>query len=449
MKKFLTLLLIVSLLITSTLIFVSCDNKNKTADEGDWWLDEFEGTIKTPEQFKEMIGGYACGVCHPNGNYQQIADANIQWVRFDISNLPYDKDGNPTPGYLAFKERAKGYADNGFKVLAITPYPEDYIDAGLDPRDEKNWPEIMKIARFYVEDLQGIVSCFQITNEMGIERFTYPLSLEEACDFIGIQLKAMYRYRKNTAIGFNCGGIEGYVTMLMCMTDYFQYCDYVGVDFYIGCFENIMHTVGAGTSFVTLAHEFTNLPVMINEFGYIGYGEPKTDAEKMQILASFGAQGNTLSEMESYVIANPKQIMSSQNFPASLKEELEEVSGVKAGLTQEELDAAYQVVGTKIMSSEYKAHIYCQLAEDYYVTGYPHTPQGQADYMKAAIDDALTLDYLCGSFVYCYADSDKCYVCGQSDCPVETGWGLVDGEGDPKPLYYAIQEKFGEIRGIN
>mgnify|MGYP003317637775 CR=1 FL=1 len=34
-------------------------------------------------------------------------------------------------------------------------------------------------------------------------------------------------------------------------------------------------------------------------------------------------------------------------------------------------------------------------------------------------------------FIYCYQDSDKCYVCGQADCPVETKWGLVDAQGNP------------------
>ena len=45
-------------------------------------------------------------------------------------------------------------------------------------------------------------------------------------------------------------------------------------------------------------------------------------------------------------------------------------------------------------------------------------------------------------FVYCWGDSDSCYVCGQADCPVETGWGLVDGKGNPKPSYYAVKEAY-------
>jgi len=446
MKKNLALILTLCIILSTTLIsFVACDNKNNVED--DWWNDEFEGTIKTPEEFKEMIGGFACGVCHPNENYEQILDANIGWVRFDISYLPFDKDGNLTPGYLAFKERAKSYADRGIKVMGITPYPEEYIDAGLDPRDEANWPEIMKIARFYVEDLQGIVSCFQITNEMGIPRFTEPLNDKQARDFIGIQLKAMYRYKKNTAVGFNCGGIEGYVSMLTGMKKYLQYADYVGMDFYLGCFDSTT-TFNMAKGFVTLARNMTGLPVMINEFGYMGYGEPKTDAEKIAILESFGAVGETLDELEEYVLDHPKEIMESDNFPQDLREELEELSGVKENMTKEESDAAYALVSSKILNTEYRQHIYKELSAGNVLEGYPHNPTYQAKYMEDTFEDILTLDYLCGTFVYCYSDSKTCYVCGQENCPVETGWGLVDGNGDPKPLYYSIQEIFGEIRGI-
>ena len=50
-----------------------------------------------------------------------------------------------------------------------------------------------------------------------------------------------------------------------------------------------------------------------------------------------------------------------------------------------------------------------------------------------------------GAIVYSYSDSDACYICGQSDCPVETGWGLVDLDGNPKPAYHAVKEGFAKI----
>ena len=48
-----------------------------------------------------------------------------------------------------------------------------------------------------------------------------------------------------------------------------------------------------------------------------------------------------------------------------------------------------------------------------------------------------------------FDDTSKCYVCGQTDCPVETKWGIVDCDLNPKPAYYAVKEAFAEIRNIN
>lgn len=51
-----------------------------------------------------------------------------------------------------------------------------------------------------------------------------------------------------------------------------------------------------------------------------------------------------------------------------------------------------------------------------------------------------------GLIVYCWSDSDRCYVCGQEDCPTETRWGLVTCDDKEKPSYYAVKEAFGNIK---
>ncbi|MCQ2409396.1 MAG: hypothetical protein MJ068_02485 [Clostridia bacterium] len=455
MKKIISLVIVLSLVLSCFIALTSCNKKDGLKpewwDNDSWINDEFNTIEYTPETLTDYIGGFACGVCHPNENYEQIADANIQWVRFDINNLPFTKDGQMNPGYLAFKERAKSYADRGFKVMAVTPYPEDYIEFGLDPRDESSKAEIMKIARFYAEDLQGIVSALQITNEMGLPRFTEPLNIDEAAEFIGIQAKAIYRYKKGIALCYNLGGVEGYVQLTTAMEPWEKYIDFVGVDFYLGCFDGAtgMLGVSGGAVFTGLAYDLTGKPIMVNEFGYIGYGEPKTDAEKLEILQYYGAQGDTLPEAITYTQNNIKDFIENENFPESFREDLELVCGLPKAKNEEEVEAAYRLIASKLFNDEYTSHLYCQLAEDYVVKGYPHSPEGQAEYMTDQIDVLASEDFICGTIVYCYSDSAKCYVCGQEKCPVETGWGLVDGKGNPKPLYYAIQKAFGDIRGIN
>ena len=99
-------------------------------------------------------------------------------------------------------------------------------------------------------------------------------------------------------------------------------------------------------------------------------------------------------------------------------------------------------LGNIIFDGEYSNHIYCELAEGMGLYGFEHTPEGQGDFFEYIIPKVRELDYVIGMCVYCWADSDSCYVCGQSDCPVETGWGLVDGKGNPKPAYYSVQKAF-------
>ena len=124
----------------------------------------------------EKTDGFVKGVCHATHEYEMLQEANIEWTRKDIP-FPYDEDGNIRERYISWKEEMQQYVDNGIKIFAVTPYPEDYIEYGLDPRDESSIEEIQKIARFYVEDLQGIASAFQVTNEMGVDRFTLPLTI--------------------------------------------------------------------------------------------------------------------------------------------------------------------------------------------------------------------------------------------------------------------------------
>ncbi len=376
------------------------------------------------DALKEKTGGFIKGVCHPNENYEQIAEANIEWVRFDISNMPYDENGEPTPGYLSFKERAKGYVDKGFKVMAITPYPDDYIEAGLDPRDEANKAKIQEIAKFYATDLQGIVSAFQITNEMGIEHFTLPLTYEEAAYFIGIQCEAMQDVKGDIIVGYNLAGTTLFEICRL-MKPYHEYCDYVALDLYLGCFENIFKEIWVYDALLRYIWSYTGKPVLLNEFGYMGYGDVKTEEQKNEILQSYGFANEEEARKDIMKLIN--------NLPEDFKEHM---------LSLEY--ANEQELADKLFDTELASHLYRELQGGYQLNDYRHTPEDQGKFFEDTFERLYNLDFLCGAIVYCYEDSDACYICGQSDCPVETGWGLVDLNGKPKPAYYAVQEAFAK-----
>ena len=374
--------------------------------------------------FLEKTGGFIRGVCHPNEDYEQIKEANIEWVRFDLTSLPYDENGNLTQGYLNFKARAKGYADQGMKVMCVTQYPQVYIEAGLDPRDEANKAKIQEYARFIAQDLQGIVGAFQITNEMGIEHFTLPLTLDEAAYYIGIQLEAMQEVKGDIVVGFNLAGFTLY-NFCEKMQPYLEYCDYVALDLYLGCFENMFKEIWIYDLILRYIWNYTGKPVMLNEFGYIGYGDIKTEEQKAEILRSYGFESEEAARADIMTLIN--------NLPEDFKEHM---LGLEYHSDEE--------LANKLFDTELASHLYRELQGGYQLNKYRHTIEDQARFFTDTIARLKKLDFLCGAIVYCYSDSDACYICGQSDCPVETGWGLIDLNGNPKPAYYAVQKAFEE-----
>lgn len=373
---------------------------------------------------EEKVDGFIKGVCHAEPQYDLLNEGNIEWFRDDIP-FPYDEDGNLSQSYINWKKESLEYAQNGVRIFGITPYPDDYIEYGLDPRDPANRGAIQDIARFYVEDLKGIVGAFQVTNEMGIDRFTLPLTLDEAADFIGMQLEAMYPVRGDIIIGYNLGGLS-IATLPFKMMEYHKYCDYVGVDMYLGCFEPVLKEPTQMITILNFVRKVTGKPIILCEFGYIGLGEPKSKQEKKEILLSYGynSEKEAREDINSFI----------DKLPADMKEEILENYG----------DRSDKEKGDLIFDGEYSNHLYCELQEGFGLYRYEHTPEGQAELFEDLIPRLRKLDYLVGMFVYCWQDSGDCYVCGQVDCPVETKWGLVDYEGNPKPSYYAVKEAYAD-----
>lgn len=373
----------------------------------------------------EKAGGFIKGVCHADPDYDLIKGANIGWFRDDIP-FPYDKDGNLSPGYIAWKEYAMGYVNEGIKIFGVTPYPADYIEYGLDPRDPASKEGIQDIARFYVEDLRGIVGAFQITNEMGVDRFTYPLEMDEARDFIGMQLEAMYPIKGDILVGYNLTAQSLFPKVLpLMMRKYHKYCDYVGMDIYMGCFEPVLKNANQFVTVLKLIRLLTGKPVILCEFGYIGLGEPKSDAEKKAILQKYGYN----SEKEAR--ANIDDFIN--NLPEELRNEFDRYA-----------DETPEYRAQLMFDGEFSNHLYCELDDGMGLYGFPHTPIGQAAFFSYVIPKIRDLNFLAGAIVYCWSDSSDCYVCGQEDCPVETKWGLVDGDGNPKPAYYAVKYAFSD-----
>lgn len=379
--------------------------------------------VHTPTvQVQQTSDDFMAGICHPEPEYARIKKANIGWIREDIP-FPFDENGKQSASYRAYKKEIRGYVRNGIRVMAITPNPPEYLEHGLDIRNPADIPEIERIARFYVEDLKGLVGAFQIANEMGIDRFTKPFTLREAAQFIGVHLKAMYPIRGDVAIGYNLGGLA-IAQFPFLMNKYNKYLDYVGVDLYFGSFENVVKSMQTYTAILREVHTVTGKPVIVTEFGYIGYGAPKTNEEKAKILEQYGV--HTEAEAEKNIDAFIARL------PQRIRREYEEYYADKSAKEKAKL----------LFKGEFANHIYRELSRGTELRGYPHTPEGQAKFYADLIPQLRKLKFCKGAFIYMWNDSERCYVCGQADCPVETGWGIVDGKGKEKPAYYAVQKAF-------
>lgn len=377
------------------------------------------------KRFREKIG-FIRGVCHPTDDYSQIKGANIGWIRIDIP-FPYDNDGKVSEAYKSFKEKCLKFQNNGIRVMAVTPYPKDYIDYGADIRTAEGTEKVKQIAEFLITDMQGYVSGFQITNEMGIPRFTIPLTLCEAAKFIAVNLEAMYPIKKDIILGYNSAGPEALLHAEL--LPYVGYCDYVGVDIYMGCFFNVPGFIWIFEALCRYLWAMTGKPVLIQEFGYLSGGAPKSKSEKKAMLMRYGASSekDAKKHIEKFVGNMP------EHFAEHIKYVCENDSSRYFGF---------------LFKSDMVNHFYCELPRMTKIPGYPHTPDGQARFFEDCISHLYSLDFICGCNIYCYKDPDKCYYCGQKDCPTETCWGLVDSNGAEKPSYRSVRKVFGRIKWL-
>ncbi|MCL1951431.1 MAG: hypothetical protein FWF60_02255 [Oscillospiraceae bacterium] len=374
------------------------------------------------ERSRARAGGFIKGICHPTENYEQIKGAGIEWNRADIP-FPFDKEGKVKQDYLDWKAKMRRYRENGIRIFAVTPYPSQFLENGIDPREDE--ARVREVAAFLATDLRDIAEAFQVTNEMGVPRFTLPLTMDEAIRFIGIQLAAMHPLRGNALLGYNSAGPQA--DLHPKLRPWHKYCDYVGIDIYIGCFAPVANWMYLHEGVLRYLWSLTGKPVILTEFGYISGGAPKTPEEKSAVLQRYGVR----SEQEAR-----------ENLDAFM-ERIKEVSPKIWEYTTKNASGNY---ADFLFQLDFCNHFYSELPAKTVIKKYPHTPDGQAGFYSEIFPRLAKLPFLLGAFVYCWKDSEKCYVCGQSDCPTETRWGLVDMRDNEKPAYYAVRDALAKIK---
>lgn len=437
----------------------------------------------------EKTDGFMEGACHiKNLNQANVAsEANISWNREDIGgSYTYNsttKEVTPDQGFInrlaSWREIREGA---NMKYFCVTPYPEDYssmkivnslgVDQGVilkglpqeECSDEKhveiNEEALGAVAKFFMKEMLGVVYAYQISNELMGSRFRYNnMTMDEAAYFIGVQLQAMceareelvaegYEEAADIIIGYNVCDFTA-PEFIKCMRPYNKYCDYVGLDLYIGCFEGIMKDIWYNEFMMRYIYQMTGKPTIMCEFGYIGEGSDKNDAEKdALVLEKYGPEFTNVEECKTNVLG----LINHSNFNSSLRgriidvaqQDYKDVSLTIDTITEEQ---AYQTLfGNGSRAEELQQHFFCIMNGDYEMTNYRHNREDQARFFADVIPQMANMNFVIGTFVYHFPETDSCYFCGQGDCPIECGWGIYrESTGEKFPAYYAIQKAYGEL----
>jgi hypothetical protein len=324
---------------------------------------------------------------HPNAHVSLMREAGIGWVRHNFP-LPFSDRlyGKVRDSYLKARKQAEAWLISGIEVMGVTPGPghatyepdaagkmqftwhgafPEWFGA---PGSAQCYRSYEAVCAWLAEDLKGIVSAWQIANELEIRQFAGPFNLRQACELILAGARGLKRSDPSLFVGPNSGGAgEAHYLYGRLYADPQTPLDYCGVDQYYGTWQP-----GGPDSWavrVPELHELTGHPVVINEWGFASAGQVMTEEELRLPVPN------------------------------------------------------------------------CQLRKWRQTWGPGHTPEGQAEFVRAAFDAFVAhRSALAGVVFYRWEDQESCWQCGRPDCPVETAWGLVDLEGRPKPSFHAFQD---------
>jgi hypothetical protein len=130
--------------------------------------------------------------------------------------------------------------------------------------------------RFYGEQLAGVVSMYQILNELDIPIFAGPLNLLQASELITAAARGLRAGSPDACLGINTAKSErSYYLYGRLYAD--ELLDYCGVDGYLGTWES-----GAPEDWAPIInelHAIAERPVFVNEWGFSSVGGVMTAEE--------------------------------------------------------------------------------------------------------------------------------------------------------------------------
>ncbi len=376
------------------------------------------------EKLYKKTGGFMKGICHPTDDTDMLTGAGIEWVRWDVP-YPFEADGTPAKELTAYKNRSRMFKNAGIRTVAISPYPNEFIKRGIDVTTSEGLEKAGDICGKMAEYLKDVVDCWQVTNEL-MNGFRAPLTMGEIMPYVAACAKGIRKYVPDVCIGQNsCPpwdpvGCENFDTLQeLTGKDFF---DYLGFDIYFGSWMP-----GGPNDYefwIQKLYDYAKMPLILMEFGFSSKGNFYRKEKWNKLLNKYGFAD------EDEMLANPDR------FIKVVLDELSPNLAKKARLIAPGERSAY-------LKGAYVHLLKCWPAE----TGdLPHSEEGQAQFFKETLPAFQKNPALGGAMIYCNVDAEKCFDCGHSDCPIETGWGILQSDLTKKKAYYAIKDIWGNSR---
>jgi len=316
-------------------------------------------------------------------------------------------------GVRRFRDQWTPFVDAGFRLHAYSPFPADM--AGVDhlgPDWESAWDQY---GRALGEAVGDVVEAWQIGNELNIWQFRQPMqTIAEAVRWV-FAFASGLRRATGGRLGTNAFGVDGGAEELfdgLYVPGAPVDLDYIGVDSYPGCW-----VPGGPESWRATIDRAWQLgrgrPVTIGEVGFPARGEVAAPGELDALLAGLG-------------------------YASAADVERDRTRIVAAA--PEPLAKAFAELPAASWAEDFEDSAHHLLKKWRWGWGEgPHSPEKQARYFEEALGIMLADPRVGEVLLFMYQDIERCWSCGQADCPLETSWGFLDTAGRPKPVFLAVR----------
>lgn len=344
-----------------------------------------------------MVG--LCAHCD-NPNWQLIRNMGTKWVRLGVPYPWEDRvSGAYAPGFLRAVGEITAWRRQGFEVLCSTPalgstrfnpevgdtvWHSGYPAWMGSPADEDFYPALEAGISEICAMTKHLVTWYQLGNEPDFQVFIGPTTYEQNVRFNTVWVNTMKACYPGSKVGINLAGVAGDGTI---------------TDYAVNLTRKLYRELA-------LPYDYLGLD------GYFGCWQP-------------GGPANWIPYMDTMAQISGKPLIINEwgygtNYEAPFERDFD-----RKGF--------YNNINCK------------QKRWNNMWEGRPHTPELQADYIRQCY--ALFADHpaCLGAFFFRWGDSERCWQCGEKDCPTETHWGVVDVDQNPKPGYYGYQSIIREL----